>query len=101
MTRTYPFSVLFVPFLLAVALVIAGCGSDDAGDPPAERFHADRAFADLEAQVEIGPRPSGSPENAELVRFIVSELKAAEAEDVAVQRPLRNVVATIPGTETG
>ena len=87
--------------VLGVALSLAGCGSEDPGDPAPQRFDAERAFDDLEAQVEIGPRPSGTEENAELVRLISKRLRDAGAEDVVVQRPWRNVVATIPGSGEG
>ena len=101
MTRTYPFSVPFALLFLVAALAVGGCGSDDPGNPAPERFDAERAYRDLEAQVEIGPRPSGSPENAELVRYLVSRLENAGAEDIEIQRPWRNVVATIPGADAG
>jgi glutaminyl-peptide cyclotransferase len=91
--------VRFAP-LFVLAALLAGCGSDDR-EPAPERFDAERAFADLEAQVKIGPRPSGTPENAELVRFLVMSLKQAGAEDVVVQSPWQNVAATIPGTADG
>lgn len=93
--------MFFAVFVALTALALAGCGSEDSSDSAAERFDAERAFADLEAQVEIGPRPSGSQGNAETVRFIVDSLESAGAEDVQVQSPWRNVVATIPGTEEG
>jgi len=93
--------VFFALFLALAALLVAGCGSDESGEPAPERFDADRAFADLEAQVEIGPRPSGSQGSEQLVDFLVAELEAAGAEDVEVQRPHRNVVASIPGTADG
>lgn len=83
---------------------LAGCGGgeDPAGDPtPAGRFDSERAYRDLEAQVEIGPRPAGSEGGRETVRFIAAGLRAAGAEDVRVQSPWRNVVATIPGREPG
>jgi Zn-dependent M28 family amino/carboxypeptidase len=51
--------------------------------------------------VDIGPRPSGSSENRELVRFLTRSLEDAGARDVTVQRPWHNVVATIPGTKAG
>ena len=84
---------------LAVAALAAGCGGDDDGSQTADRFDAERAFADLEAQVEIGPRPSGSPGSREEVRFIVDRLRDAGVGDVRVQRPYANVVGVIPGTE--
>lgn len=84
---------------LAVAAVAAGCGDDDHGSQSVDRFDAERAFADLEAQVEIGPRPSGSPGSREEVRFIADRLRDAGVRDVRVQRPYANVVGRIPGTE--
>ena len=91
----------FALFLAFAALAFAGCGSDEPDESVPERFDAERAFEDLEAQVEIGPRPSGSEENQELVDFLVAELERAGAEDVAVQRPYANVIATIPGKQGG
>lgn len=101
MTKTYPFCVLFALLFLIAALAVSGCGSDDPGEPAPERFDADRAFADLEAQVELGPRPSGSTANEKQVRLLADRLEEAGAEDVLIQVPWRNVVATIPGTGDG
>ncbi|HEY8465227.1 MAG TPA: M28 family metallopeptidase [Solirubrobacterales bacterium] len=87
---------------LAAALLAAGCGSDeDSSEPATDRFDAQRAFADLEAQVKIGPRPAGSPASERTVEFIARSLRDAGAEGVRVQRPHRNVVAEIPGSEPG
>jgi glutaminyl-peptide cyclotransferase len=85
---------------------LAGCGgggSDTAGSAGdgASGFDAQRAFADLRAQVGIGPRPSGSPGSRREVRFIVRRLSAAGVHHVAVQRPYRNVIGRVPGHETG
>ena len=91
----------FALFLACAAIAFAGCGSDEPDEAAPERFDAERAFSDLQAQVEIGPRPSGTEENDELVEFLVAELEHAGAEDVAVQRPYANVVATIPGNGEG
>ena len=93
--------------LIAVPLVLAalavGCGDDDDSGGPAapDGFDEERAFEDLRAQVEIGPRPAGSEGGREVVALIASRLREAGAEDVQVQRPWRNVVATIPGREPG
>jgi glutaminyl-peptide cyclotransferase len=88
--------------LVCVGL-LAGCGSDDSGDrePDGGRFDADRAFADLEAQVDLGPRPSGSPENREAAGLIADGFRAAGARDVVIQRPWLNVLGTIPGRRPG
>jgi glutaminyl-peptide cyclotransferase len=84
----------------ALIVVLAGCGgSDGAGDPGSFDDHA--AFGDLRAQVDIGPRPSGSPGADKEVALITRRLEDAGIDDVTVQRPYRNVVATIPGTDRG
>ena len=93
----------------AVALALGGCGSDSgsvdspgaAQEPAAGAFDADRAFADLRAQVEIGPRPAGSAANGDLVSMLAAELERAGVERVAVQRPHRNVVGVLPGSRPG
>jgi Zn-dependent M28 family amino/carboxypeptidase len=93
-----PFASAFA-VLVSAGLAAAGCGGSD--NEAADLFDAQRAFADLEAQVEIGPRPSGSRGSAEEVELIRRELQAAGVKDVGVQRPYANVVGTIPGTEPG
>jgi Zn-dependent M28 family amino/carboxypeptidase len=88
--------------LLAV-LALAACGSQsepEAGDD-AGRFDAERAYADLAAQVEIGPRPSESPGARRTVRLISDRLERAGVDDVTVQRPYANVVGELPGSELG
>ena len=76
---------------------MAGCGDAGAGSA----FDAQRAFWDLRAQVTIGPRPAGSPASRRAQRLIVERLHATGIRDVHIQRPYRNVVARIPGTEPG
>lgn len=92
-------SVAIVP---VVAALLMGCGSDEppTTDPDA-RFDADRAFADLEAQVAIGPRPAGSEASARTADLIARGLREAGVEDVSIGGPLRNVVGTLEGTEPG
>jgi glutaminyl-peptide cyclotransferase len=91
--------------ILTAALLWA-CGNDEPAatesgpGAAATPFDAGRAFADLRAQVRIGPRPAGSPGSRREVRLIVARLRAAGLEP-AVQRPHRNVVATIRGREPG
>jgi hypothetical protein len=89
---------------LALTIVLAACGGGGDGSTTgggSGAFDAERAFADLQAQVDLGPRPAGSQANAEQADMLARELKDAGAEDVRVQSPLKNVVATIPGTDPG
>jgi glutaminyl-peptide cyclotransferase len=90
----------------AVAVLIAaGCGGNDSAGPgeaaAAATFDEQRAFEDLEAQVEFGPRPAGSAANRELTRFLAERLREADVQEVQIQRPHRNVVGVIPGSEAG
>jgi glutaminyl-peptide cyclotransferase len=87
--------------ILALGALAAGCGGDDEPSAEVDGFDEERAFADLEAQVAIGPRPAGSPGSREVVELIASRLRDAGTEDVRVQRPWRNVLGTIPGSEEG
>jgi Zn-dependent M28 family amino/carboxypeptidase len=86
--------------VVGVCAVIAGCGENGSSESD-DLFDADRAFADLAAQVEIGPRPAGSPASRETARLIAARLRAAEVEQVRIQRPHRNVVGTLDGSEPG
>jgi Zn-dependent M28 family amino/carboxypeptidase len=91
-----------VALLLAAALLVAGCGDDQTSSAAVNQrsFDADRAFADLEAQVGFGPRPAGSPANRRTAKWIASRLRDAGVRRVRIQRPWRNVVGTIPGHES-
>ncbi len=92
---------------LASLSLIAGCGDgeDDTGTAPASAgsgaFDAGRAFADLEAQIALGPRPTGSTANAAQANLLADRLMSAGAKGVRIQHPFRNVVGTIPGEEPG
>jgi glutaminyl-peptide cyclotransferase len=90
--------------LLSALVLLAGCGEDEVAEPQEVvkgPFDAERAFSDLEAQVALGPRPSGSPAGAETAELIAERLREAGAEDVVVQRPWMNVLGTIPGRKAG
>lgn len=91
---------------LALAALAAGCGGSGSSDgarvaPARGAFDAERAFGDLRAQVELGPRPAGSAAGEREVRLIALGLRQAGIGGVRVQRPHRNVVARIPGDEPG
>jgi len=92
---------------LATAFVLlallAGCGGGDESTTASDAagFDADRAFADLQAQVDLGPRPRGSEAAARTAELIASRWREAGLDTVTTQRPWRNVLATIPGSEPG
>ncbi len=85
--------------LLAAICVYAALGascSSGGGGPetttpvtptPSQRpaFDEARAFADLEAQVDFGPRIPGSDAHAQCLQFLVDELEDAGAEVVTQQ----------------
>ncbi len=89
--------------LLAAALALVGCGGerDRPGESPPSAFDADRAFADLRRQVELGPRESGSAAADRLARRLASTLEEAGVGEVEIQRPMKNVVGLIPGEGEG
>jgi hypothetical protein len=88
-------------------LLVVGCGGSGRGDRevqakvPLGRFEARRAFGDLRAQVALGPRPAGSPGARREVALIERRLRRAGVSRIVVQAPFRNVVARIPGTQSG
>src|SRR3954470_780430 len=100
---------MLAPFLCALA--VAACGSSAAPKvaPPAptntpipeakatrvDRFNEDRAWNLLRYQVNLGPRPAGSPQAKRLAGFIRSRLPQGRFEPVP--GGLTNVVGKIPG----
>ena len=99
---------------LFVIPLLAACVS--AAQPPAAgqtadlRFDGTRAFSDLRALVEIGPRPSGSPAIEKTRDYIRQELTAAGLKVVDQAFDARtptgtvhmvNLRATLPGTAQG
>jgi hypothetical protein len=96
--------------VLAVA-TLAGCGGDEGpstgpagGGGEAEGaagFDSRRAFADLAAQVDIGPRPAGSAAAHRTAELIAARMRKAGLAEVTIQAPLENVLATIPGSLPG
>jgi len=94
----------------AVALaVMAACAAAQT-QPAAAKFNGDRAFADLKAMVDIGPRPAGSPAIEQTRDYIRKELAAAglkaenqpfEADTPTGKVHMVNIRATLPGQATG
>jgi len=85
--------------LAIVAVALGGClGSGEERTASAvrvDRFDADRAFADLKAQVEMGPRPAGSAASRRLARWLRARVPSGRYQ--RLPSGLRNVVGSIPG----
>ena len=97
--------------LLAAAVIavvaLAGDGDGDAPRTPAraataprvDRFDSGRAWAELERQVAIGPRPAGSPQLRKLAERLRRKLPRGRFERVPGHPGLRNIVGRLPGTK--
>ncbi len=109
-------AVLGIHAVIAVVIVILATGTFSAGEDSAggsagspaaapvaagaaglkaDRFDSGRAWAELRRQVEMGPRPAGSPASRALAERIRRALPRGRFEDVP--GGLRNVVGTLPG----
>jgi Zn-dependent M28 family amino/carboxypeptidase len=86
---------LLVSLALVAALVASG--AHGAAPKRPDRFDSKRAFAFLRWQVELGPRPAGSPESRALSARLVKLLPGARYQ--AVPGGLRNVVYTVRGRD--
>jgi glutaminyl-peptide cyclotransferase len=64
-----------------------------------DRFDGAAAFRLLRRQVELGPRPAGSPESRRLARLLKRVVPRGRYQDVP--GGLRNVIGTVPGREPG
>ena len=88
--------------LLLTALACAGCGSgEDAAPaaPKADRFDGRRAFAELQRQVELGPRPAGSARSRQLAVRLRRALPRGRFEAIPGHPRLRNIVGRLPGSK--
>ena len=94
--------------LLALGLVVAavsGAFDQDDGSVRAaasarlkvDRFDGARAFAELRRQVQLGPRPAGSPAARALAARLRRALPRGRYEPVAGHPGLRNVAGRLPG----
>jgi glutaminyl-peptide cyclotransferase len=77
--------------------------ADGSTEPPAavqvDRFDGAAAFRLLRRQVELGPRPAGSPESRRLARLLKRIVPRGRYQDVP--GGLRNVIGAVPGREPG
>ena len=101
MCLTYPPMHRLATALLICAALFGCGGSETSASGAQSEFDGQRAFDDLAAQVDLGPRPSGTRANRKAARLIRGGLRDAGAKDIQVQRPYRNVLGTIPGLQPG
>jgi glutaminyl-peptide cyclotransferase len=99
------FIVNLVVLGVVLALVAGVFSRDDGGEPAVvsaapsvDRFDARRAFAHLRMQVEMGPRPAGSPTLRRLAERLRDELPRGRFERIPGHPGLRNVVGHLPGS---
>ncbi|MFQ6131038.1 MAG: M28 family peptidase [Armatimonadota bacterium] len=88
------------PALLSLAALGASCGGGDGGNGngggggnpvPRPAFDAARAWADLEAQVNMGPRAPGSPGHTQIVAWLQTQL--APHADTVITQPFQSQTA--------
>ena len=88
-----------IALLAAIAAVLAaGCGAGASAapaEPSVDRFDSAAAFAELRAQVRMGPRPAGSATSRRLAARLRAELPRGAYE--GVPGGLRNVTGRLPG----
>jgi glutaminyl-peptide cyclotransferase len=105
--------VLALQVVLGITLVVLVAtdnlpftGDADADGAPgrpaavsADRFDGAAAFRLLRRQVELGPRPAGSPESRRLARLLKRIVPRGRYQEVP--GGLRNVIGTVRGREHG
>jgi glutaminyl-peptide cyclotransferase len=80
--------------VLAVAVVLA-CAGGRAHAAKVDRFDERAAWAFLERQVALGPRPAGSPASRRLAAILRASVPRGRYQ--AVPGGLRNVIGVVPG----
>ena len=83
--------------LVAVTIAILVAGVSGATAAPVDRFDGDAAWAFLERQVQLGPRPAGSPASRRLAAILRSSVPRGRYQPVP--GGLRNVIGTVRGRD--
>src|SRR5947199_91176 len=87
---------LAISVVAATAVLLACSDAPDAARAPhANRFNGGAAWRLLKWQVELGPRPAGSPASRRLARRLKRLLPHGHYQ--RVPGGLRNVVGKVPG----
>ena len=101
--------VLPIGLLSLVAILYVAFLRAQSGSPKPAPFIASRAFADMKAMVDLGPRPAGSAAIEKTRSYILAELKKAglkpeldefEAATPRGRRKMINIRAVHPGTRS-
>ena len=97
-------AVLVLGFAALAVSGVISLGRSDEGARAAEpsgpdRFDERRAFDFLRSQVELGPRPAGSPASQQLGEELRGLLPDGRFQPVP--GGLRNVIGTVPGRDPG
>lgn len=79
--------------------LLAGSTSAAAVAPSGQRFDEAAAWAFLRKQVELGPRPAGSPSSRRLSGLLRTSIPAGRFQ--SVPGGLRNVLGVVPGQRRG
>jgi Zn-dependent M28 family amino/carboxypeptidase len=94
--------------VLALVTLTAALSSAAAAQAPAA-FDSTRAYSHVREQVALGPRPAGTPANAQARAYLIKQLTAAgytpteqtfEATTPVGRVKMANVIATLPGERT-
>ena len=101
--------MIALPAVVVVGLVLAlgagGSGESSSAPGPAasaaakraDRFDSGRAWRHLRYQLDLGPRPAGSPALEQLAAYLRARLPRGHYEAVPGHPGLRNVAGRIPG----
>jgi Zn-dependent M28 family amino/carboxypeptidase len=97
LTRRWAAAAISLILAVAGGLMVA-IGVARAPTAFGERFEGERAYADVLAQMAIGPRPAGSEAHARTVDWLVESLASAgwrtEVQELDIEgRTVRNVIA--------
>jgi glutaminyl-peptide cyclotransferase len=85
--------------VVALGLLLGGCGSTASSAESEQTFSGKRAFALVRMQVEAGQRPAGSPQLQKLADELVGMLPNGHLEPIPGEPDLHNVVGSIPGSQ--
>jgi glutaminyl-peptide cyclotransferase len=80
-----------------VVLLLSGSTAAAETTPRTQRFDENAAWRFLVRQVQIGPRPAGSPASRDLAELLRASIPHGRFQ--AVPGGLRNVVGTVPGRD--